>query len=273
MESSCSFAIFKPLDVEYAELCGDDSSNFRTLDFGEIHDAIIRETDRVAGTNKGISEKPITLRIHSPNVLDLTLIDLPGITKVPVGDEPPDIEDKVKKMISNFIKRDNCLILAVSPANVDLVNSEAVKLAKQFDKKGLRTIGVLTKCDMMDQGTDARAIFDGNIDWKLKLRRGYIGVVNRSQMDLHNKKSIESSLESEREFFEKHPKYRDIASRLGTKHLQKMLNEQLIEHIRHTLPVEESKIRYELKAVEKEISDYDKLNPKDPSEVQRMIIE
>lgn len=50
------------------------------------------ETARLTGTNKGISPLPINLRIFSHKVLNLSLIDLPGITKLPVGDQPDDIE-------------------------------------------------------------------------------------------------------------------------------------------------------------------------------------
>ena len=69
-------------------------------------------------------------------VLNLTLIDLPGLTKVPIGDQPADIEQQIKSMIMQFIKRDSCLILAVTPANTDLANSDALKLAKEVDPQG-----------------------------------------------------------------------------------------------------------------------------------------
>lgn len=102
-------------------------------------------------------------------VLNLTLIDLPGMTKVPVGDQPPDIETQIRNMIIEFIERDSCLILAVSPANSDLANSDALKLAKEYDPQGLRTIGVITKLDLMDEGTDAQEILENRL---LPLRRG-----------------------------------------------------------------------------------------------------
>lgn len=69
-------------------------------------------------------------------VLNLTLIDLPGLTKVPIGDQPADIEAQIRGMILQFIKRENCLILAVTPANTDLANSDALKLAKEVDPQG-----------------------------------------------------------------------------------------------------------------------------------------
>lgn len=103
------------------------------------------ETERGAGKNKGVSERPIRLKISSPNVLNITLIDLPGITKVPVGDQPTDIEARIRKMIMDHIKQENCIILAVSPANSDLATSDAIQMAKQADPKG--TISHLTfKC-------------------------------------------------------------------------------------------------------------------------------
>lgn len=69
-------------------------------------------------------------------VLNLTLIDLPGLTKVPIGDQPLDIEQQIRNMIMQFIKRDSCLVLAVTPANTDLANSDALKLAKEVDPQG-----------------------------------------------------------------------------------------------------------------------------------------
>lgn len=72
----------------------------------------------------------------SLSVLNLTLVDLPGITKVPVGDQPPDIEYQIRDMIMQYICQENCLILAVTPANMDLANSDALKLAKDVDPQG-----------------------------------------------------------------------------------------------------------------------------------------
>jgi len=70
-------------------------------------------------------------------VLNLTLIDLPGMTKVPVGDQPPDIEIQIRGMLLEFISKENCLILAITPANSDLANSDALKIAKEVDPQGL----------------------------------------------------------------------------------------------------------------------------------------
>lgn len=69
-------------------------------------------------------------------MLNITLIDLPGLTRVPVGDQPPDIEQQIKDMLFQFITKETCLILAVTPANTDLATSDALQIAKQVDPDG-----------------------------------------------------------------------------------------------------------------------------------------
>jgi hypothetical protein len=118
-------------------------------DFNKIRAEIVRDTEAKTGRNAGISPQPINLRIFSPNVLTLTLVDLPGLTKVPVGDQPKDIEKQIRDMLHKYISKPACIILAVTGANTDLANSDGLKLARDVDPEGLRTIGVLTKVDLM----------------------------------------------------------------------------------------------------------------------------
>ena len=105
-------------------------------------------------------------------------------------------------MILDFIKPENTIILAVTPANQDLANSDALKLAKEVDPEGLRTIGIITKLDLMDEGTNALDIFEGRL---LPLRKGYVGVVNRSQRDIDDKKPIIEALQKEEEWLKESP--------------------------------------------------------------------
>ncbi|KAF1399071.1 Dynamin-2, partial [Spheniscus humboldti] len=254
--------------TEYAEFLHCKSKKF--TDFDEVRQEIEAETDRVTGTNKGISPVPINLRVYSPHVLNLTLIDLPGITKVPVGDQPQDIEYQIKDMILQFISRESSLILAVTPANMDLANSDALKMAKEVDPQGLRTIGVITKLDLMDEGTDARDVLENKL---LPLRRGYIGVVNRSQKDIDGKKDIRAALAAERKFFLSHPAYRHMADRMGTPHLQKVLNQQLTNHIRETLPSLRSKLQSQLLSLEKEVEEYKNFRPDDPTRKTKALLQ
>ncbi|XP_059415996.1 dynamin-2 isoform X6 [Carassius carassius] len=254
--------------AEYAEFLHCKGRKF--VDFDEVRQEIEAETDRITGSNKGISPIPINLRVYSPHVLNLTLIDLPGMTKVAVGDQPPDIEHQIRDMILQFITRESCLILAVTPANTDLANSDALKVAKEVDPQGLRTIGVITKLDLMDEGTDARDILENKL---LPLRRGYIGVVNRSQKDIDGRKDIRAALAAERKFFLSHPSYRHMAERMGTAHLQKTLNQQLTNHIRDTLPGLRSKLQSQLLSLEKEVEEYKNFRPDDPTRKTKALLQ
>ncbi|XP_017911345.1 dynamin-1 isoform X2 [Bos indicus] len=254
--------------TEYAEFLHCKGKKF--TDFEEVRLEIEAETDRVTGTNKGISPVPINLRVYSPHVLNLTLVDLPGMTKVPVGDQPPDIEFQIRDMLMQFVTKENCLILAVSPANSDLANSDALKVAKEVDPQGQRTIGVITKLDLMDEGTDARDVLENKL---LPLRRGYIGVVNRSQKDIDGKKDITAALAAERKFFLSHPSYRHLADRMGTPYLQKVLNQQLTNHIRDTLPGLRNKLQSQLLSIEKEVEEYKNFRPDDPARKTKALLQ
>lgn len=121
--------------VEWGEFLHRPNEPFH--DFDKIREEIEKETDRITGRNKGISDSPINLKIYSPHVLNLTLIDLPGITRVPVGDQPPDVELQIRKIILRYIEKPNSIILAISAANSDLANSDALQVAKGVDPEGL----------------------------------------------------------------------------------------------------------------------------------------
>uniref|UniRef100_A0A8C4EMI7 Dynamin-2 n=1 Tax=Dicentrarchus labrax TaxID=13489 RepID=A0A8C4EMI7_DICLA len=221
--------------AEYAEFLHCKGKKF--VDFDEVRSEIEAETDRITGSNKGISPVPINLRVYSPHVLNLTLIDLPGMTKVAVGDQPIDIEHQIRDMLMQFITKESCLILAVTPANTDLANSDALKIAKEVDPQG------------------------------------YIGVVNRSQKDIDGKKDIRAALAAERKFFLSHPAYRHIAERMGTPHLQKTLNQQLTNHIRDTLPGLRSKLQSQLLSLEKEVEEYKNFRPDDPTRKTKALLQ
>ncbi|KAI1770929.1 Dynamin central region-domain-containing protein [Hypoxylon cercidicola] len=222
-------------------------------DFGDVKREIENETSRVAGSNKGINRQPINLKIYSPHVLNLTLVDLPGLTKVPIGDQPADIEKQTRTLISEYIAKPNSIVLAVSPANVDIVNSEALKLARHVDPLGRRTIGVLTKVDLMDHGTNALDILSGRV-YPLKL--GFIGVVNRSQQDIQGNRPMDEALKAETEFFRHHPAYRNISMRCGTQYLAKTLNQTLMTHIRERLPDIKARLNTLMGQTQQELASY-----------------
>ncbi|ACI64781.1 dynamin GTPase, switch/motor protein [Thalassiosira pseudonana CCMP1335] len=215
----------------------------RYTDFSQIRSEISRDTNRLcSGPNsKGVSSTPIHLKIYSPRVLSLTMVDLPGLTKVAVKDQPEDIEEQIYQINVQYGSNPNAILLAVTGANTDLASSDALKLARELDPRGERTIGVLTKLDLMDPGTDAGEILHNKV---IPLRRGYVAVVNRGQRDIDADLSIQVGLRNEERYFRTHPVYsrdRSLVGKCGTMNLARNLNGILIHHIRECLP--ELKIR------------------------------
>lgn len=225
--------------------------NKKFFNFEDIRTEIVRETDAKTGKNLGISPIPINLRIYSPHVLTLTLVDLPGLTKVPVGDQPKDIERQIRDMIMKFISKPNAIILSVNAANTDLANSDGLKLAREVDPEGSRTIGVLTKVDLMDDGTDVIDILAGRV---IPLRFGYVPVINRGQKDIESKKTIRDALRDEQAYFENHSSYKAKAHYCGTPYLAKKLNGILLHHIKSTLPDIKMKVEHALKKYQTELA-------------------
>jgi dynamin 1-like protein len=200
-------------------------------DFHKVRDEIEKETERGSGKNKGICPDPIILKIFSTNVITLTLVDLPGLTKIPVGDQPENIEQQISDLIEKQILNTNAIILAVTAANTDITTSEALKMARKVDPNGNRTLAVLTKLDIMDAGSDATQLLQGEV---IPVKKGIIGIINRSQKDINDEKSIEESLKYEADYLKE--KYPHLAKRNGTPYLRKVLNRELIQHIKDCLP-------------------------------------
>ncbi|PFH33353.1 dynamin-related protein DRPA [Besnoitia besnoiti] len=236
---------------EYAEFLHRPSQKF--TDFGEVRSEIERETERVSGRHKNISASPIVLKIFSPHVIDLTLVDLPGITKVPVGDQPSDIETQIRRIVFQFISKPSTIILAVTAANTDIANSDSLKIAREVDPEGLRTVGVVTKVDTLEEGADCSDLLRNKV---VPLKAGYVGVVCRGQRQTSDKLSIREGLKEEAAFFRSHAAYRAIAHKQGIAYLAKLLNQMLMKRIREVLPELRSRISHLLQKTEAELATY-----------------
>lgn len=119
------------------------------------------------------------MTIYSPTCPDLTMVDLPGITRIPMAgsDQPDNIEQITRAMANRYVADSRTIILCVLPANVDMTTSDGLQMARQVDPKGIRTIGVITKIDIMDKGTSAKRMIEGK---DVQLRMGFVGIKNRS---------------------------------------------------------------------------------------------
>lgn len=230
----------------------------RFINYADVRAEIENDTKAIVRDDMGVSNIPINLTIFSPHVVNLTLVDLPGMVKVPSQGQPHDIVRKIDDIILEYISNENCLILAVTPANIDLVTSDALVMARSRDPMGKRTIGVLTKLDMMGKGQNAREVLLNKV---VVLERGFIGVVLRGQrLDEYGRASkeldIPGALEHERQFFMTEPAYRDIADRMGVPYLQRTLSVQLTEHILKCLPDLKRELQARHRDLGKEVAEY-----------------
>ena len=148
------------------------------FNFNEVRNSINELTDKVCGANKGIIDKPIVLNVYSPSCPDLTLVDLPGITRIAIGGQSQDIEKITRNMANRYVSDPRTIILVVVPANADMTTSDGLQMAREVDPKGLRSIGAITKIDIMDSGTSAKRMI---MNQEVPLRLGYFGVKNRAQ--------------------------------------------------------------------------------------------
>ena len=233
---------------EYAIFSHKRESTF--TDFNDVRNEIINKTNEIA-SGIGVSTREIFLNIYSPNILDITLIDLPGIIKIPLKGQEKNLDKKINQMIIDYAIQENSIILAISPANCDIANSDALSIARNADPEGNRTIGVITKIDLMDKGTNAIEMIEGKL-YPLKL--GYIGVVCRSQEDINNNLPITEHFAKEKVFFEHNKFYSNISERLGIKYLSKRLSQVFKIHIQQKIPIIKRKIIEMIEKNDKEIA-------------------
>ncbi|KAG6684340.1 hypothetical protein I3842_12G058000 [Carya illinoinensis] len=234
---------------DYAEFL--HMPNKRFTDFSMVRKEIQDETDRLTGKSKQISPVPIHLSIYSQNVVNLTLIDLPGLTKVAVEGQPESVVRDIENMVRSYVEKPNCIILAITPANQDIATSDAIKLAREVDPTGERTFGVLTKLDLMDKGTNALEVLEGRA---YRLQHPWVGIVNRSQSDINKNVDMIAARWREHEFFARSTDYAHLSSKMGSEYLAKILSEYLESVIKARIPGISSLINRSIDELEAELN-------------------
>ncbi|XP_074930006.1 interferon-induced GTP-binding protein Mx1-like isoform X2 [Chelonoidis abingdonii] len=235
---------------------------------------IRKAQNEIAGEGVGISQEIISVEISSPNVPDLTLIDLPGIARVAVGNQPPDIGEQIKKLIKKFIAKQETINLVVVPSNVDIATTEALKMAQEVDPEGERTLGILTKPDLVDRGTES-SVVDIVQNLVIHLRKGYMIVKCRGQQDICAKLTLASAIQKERAFFEQHEHFRVLLdeNKATIPILAEKLTAELVEHINKSLPALEEQINIQLQKTTEELLKYGKGTPKAEDEKMFFLID
>lgn len=223
-------------------------------------------TDKETKNTKTISDSPIVCNVYSATVPDLTLIDLPGITRIPVEGQPANIEEISKNLVAKYCSDPNTLILCVIPANIDIATSEALSFVRKLDSDGSRTLGVLTKIDIMDEGDNCK---DALMNKIIPLKYGYIGVKGRSQIEMKNKVTVAQAIKREIEFFAKHPDYSTLSTeQLGTRSLIDKMSSILFKMIQGFLPQLKGEIATRVRAVKQQV---DGLGEEFPEEEEKKL--
>lgn len=209
--------------------------NITNVEEETIRDNIVEFTKKYAGNTKGISFKEIVIKIFSPEVPNLTLVDLPGLVMVACTDQgqPEDIKEQIKNLIKHYITQENTIIMGILPARCDIEVDSALELIKQYDSKGNRTIGIMTKIDLMNDNTDIGSYLKNEISNDLKLHYGYFAVKNKNSDSIGYKEH--NSIECD--YFNKHPVYSSMEkTRMGITNLSIYLSNILLNHIKELIP-------------------------------------
>jgi len=233
----------------------------------KIRAAIDAQTATRAGTQKGVSTAPILMRLYSPHVPDLSLVDLPGLTMTALTaqGQPKDIKEQIRGMVGSYIAQERTIILMVCPARADLEADPAVELAREHDPQGKRTVGVLTKVDLMNAGTDVSSYLTNTAAADLQLSLGYFACKMRGPAE--SQLSVRDGFGSEEAFFAAHPSYgrqhAPFGDRLGVPHLTSFLSRVLLQHVRQHMPNILNEVMTLHAATERKLAEIGQLVPPD----------
>nr|XP_046240534.1 interferon-induced GTP-binding protein Mx-like [Scatophagus argus] len=198
----------------------------------DVEKKIQEAQNNLTGTSVGISEEPIDLEIASPDVPDLTLIDLPSINRVAVKGQPENIGEEIKRLIKKFIRKQETIILVVVPCTVDIANTEALKMAQEVDPDGERTLGILTKPDLVDKGTEETVVKIVHNE-VIHLKMGYMIVRCRGHQEITEKVSLIEAMEREKTFFQDHAHFQILYNE-GQATVPKLAEKLTLELVHHT---------------------------------------
>ncbi|KAK7166736.1 hypothetical protein R3I93_006488 [Phoxinus phoxinus] len=264
-----------PLELKMIRTKGEDTWHGRISypheedieDPAEVEKKIREAQNEMAGEGDGISEELISLQITSANVPDLTLIDLPGIARVAVNGQPQDIGETIKRLIRKFITKQETINLVVVPCNVDIATTEALQMAQEEDPEGERTLGILTKPDLVDKGTE-ETVVDIVHNESIHLTKGYMIVKCRGQWDILDQVTLNEAIEKENAFFKDHPHFSKLYEEgfATIPKLAEKLTIELVHHIQKSLPNLEKQINEKLTEIQKELEKYCNGPPSDPAE-------
>lgn len=245
----------------------------QTNQMNNIRDEIIRLTDMYAGKSKNVVDIPINIRIKSPDVPNLSVVDLPGLTNIALTDQgqPDNIKDMIESMLIKYIQNPRTIIISIVPSTIDVESDMGLGLIKRFDPDFRRTIGVLTKVDML-RDSNVEHYLSNKISRNLQLGYGYYAVRNRSTDEI-KVASVKDGYVIENKFFTETEPYKssDQKDRMGIINLGKRLSDVLLEHLRNCLPTVMEEIKNADKKIEMELNELGRDYPSNDSSKRTLI--
>ncbi|KAF1809570.1 hypothetical protein P152DRAFT_152974 [Eremomyces bilateralis CBS 781.70] len=234
---------------EHAEACTAWSKpGLEDLD-PETFSSIMREAHTIMGIDGGVSfsDDVLCIEIYGPDQEHFSVVDVPGIfRKTTEGVTTKADKIKVEAMVRRYMENPRSIILAVVPANVDIATQEILTMAEEVDPDGHRTLGVLTKPDLVDRGAESAVIslIEGK---RHKLTLGWCVVRNPGQSQLESSSVNREAIETA--FFQDNPPWNTLEKdRVGIGSLRLRLQEILASNIRREFPKVKNEIHKRLNA-------------------------
>ncbi|KDO24840.1 hypothetical protein SPRG_09673 [Saprolegnia parasitica CBS 223.65] len=233
--------------LRYQSSAADTSpKKIETLD--DVTAAIEEFTQLLIDEGQVISDDAIEIKLQGPAFPNLTLTDLPGLVRTVRDDEDPAMIGRVRALVDRYLVQTRTIILAVVPANVDMHNTEILQAAEAADPDGTRTISIITKPDLIDDGAE-QSVKELLLNTTKKRRLGYHMVKCRGQRALSSGVTIAKGREDEAAFFKTHPVWRTVDPGLvGTEKLAAKLSALLVEAIASAMPAVFTEIDAQMKA-------------------------
>lgn len=239
----------------------------------ELQEKILVISEIISNGLNGFSSDCIIIKVSSEDSPDLTLIDLPGIIRTSTAGQDTSVINQVNQLIEKYINLQNTIILAVIPSNQDIATIDILERAAKADPSGQRTIGVLTKPDLIGPGNESEAL-EVLLNKRKPLKLGYIMVKNNSQKQLNEGLSYLEARRDEESFFKDHPyfsKYYD-QNIFGTFFLTKRLTFLLVDHIKMSLPQITREVRELLTKHKEELNNLGEQLPSNNNELHSLIV-
>lgn len=224
--------------------------------------AIIDEAARLMGVQgaNNLADAPafaadvLRLEVVGDTGLHLTLVDLPGLISVSENEEDVQL---VGELVNSYLENSRTIILAVVPASSDVDTQSIIQRARRFDKDGLRTVGIVTKPDLINDGTESRVARLANNADRTKLKLGFFLLKNPRPIDLEKGMTMAQRRKIEAQFFA-NPPWNNLgldASRVGIDNLRVFMQNLLDRHIERELPKVRKDVAQLLQEINKELMD------------------